>query len=87
MSAANQEEILELLGEVDDLIVERLMDTGASLDEIGEALDDLQDERRFAEERHVGSSERVLAVRAILEELLDDAVDDYDGRMVPMQSA
>jgi len=83
MSVANQEEILELLGEVDDLIVERLMATGASLDEIGEALDDIEDDRRFAEERHVGSSERVLAVRAILEDLLEDAVDEYDGRMTP----
>src|SRR5262249_55240462 len=42
MPPATREEICEMLGEVDESIVMRVLDTGASVDEIGEALDALQ---------------------------------------------
>lgn len=79
MNAASHQEIAAVLGEVDDLIVQRIADTGASLDEIGEALDQLEDELQFGEEDRLPTSPRVAQVRAILEELVDDiAGADYE---------
>jgi len=40
-------ELRELLGDADDLMIERVIDTGASLDEVVEALAGLEDERNF----------------------------------------
>ena len=76
---ANHAQIVELLGDVDELYVKRLEDTGASLDEIGEALDDLRKEDELGE-RAQPTSARVAEVRAILEELLDtgDDIAGYD---------
>jgi hypothetical protein len=79
MSAANLEEIVALLGDVDELIVERLVNTGASVDEIGEALDALEDEQRFGEEPRLDSSPRVTEARAILEELFAEDEHEDDG--------
>ncbi|MBA3540530.1 MAG: hypothetical protein H0T79_13050 [Deltaproteobacteria bacterium] len=74
--AASREEVVELLGEVDDLIVERVLETGASVEEIAEALDTFQDEHQFGEQPHTPSSTRVVEVRSILSELPDDVADD-----------
>ena len=69
MAAATADEIGELLEErVDETIVERIANTGASLDEVNEALEDLEYEARFGETRE-SSSPRVEEVRAILEEV------------------
>lgn len=78
MTTATHAQIVELLGDVDELYVRRLEDTGASLDEIGEALGDLEDEDRLGEPPRMTTSPRVAEVRAILEELLDDTEDDLD---------
>jgi hypothetical protein len=82
MSAASHDDIVEILGDVDDLFVERIVDTGASIHEIAEALDDLEDERRFGEQHRVEASPRVAAVRAILEELLDEGDEDTSWPVV-----
>src|SRR5438552_1812210 len=66
---AAREEIAALLGEVDASYIDRVYDVGASLDEIGEALDDL--EGKFPETRHLPSSTRVSEVREVLNELFD----------------
>jgi DNA-binding transcriptional MerR regulator len=79
MTTAGYEQIVELLGDVDPLFVRRLEDTGASLDVIGEALGELEDDQH-GEEQRSASSPRVAEVRAILEELMDDPEDDQDGR-------
>lgn len=76
MTTATHAQIAELLGDVDDLFVKRLEDTGASLDEIGEALGDLESENVRGEPPHVPSSPRVAEVRAIIEELMDTNDDD-----------
>lgn len=85
--AATSEEVTELLGEhVDESIIERLVDTGATLEQIGEALDDLEHERRFSEPR-TPSSTAVAAARAVLEELpfdteeteAEDVEEDLEG--------
>jgi DNA-binding transcriptional MerR regulator len=78
MTTASYEQIVELLGDADPLYVKRIEETGASLDEIGEALSDLEDERS-GQARRIASSGRVLEVRAILDELLDEP-EDEDGR-------
>ena len=69
MMRATPEEITALLGEhVDESIAERIAATGASIDEIGEAIDDLDYERSYGEPRE-SSSSRIEEVRTILEEL------------------
>jgi hypothetical protein len=79
MTTATQAQIVELLGEVDDLFVKRIEDTGASLDEIGEALGGLESEDVRGEPPHIASSPRVAEVRAILAELMDTDDDDPEG--------
>ncbi len=79
MTAATHEEIVALIGDVDDLLLERLVATGASADEIREAQADLVDEHRFQEGRIVGVSPRVAEVRAILEDVDDDLDDEADA--------
>jgi hypothetical protein len=69
MPPATREEVAALLGDVDDSYVDRVLDTGASLDEIGEAIDDL--EGKLTEPRHVPSTVSVAEVHEILEELFD----------------
>jgi hypothetical protein len=78
MTTASYQQIVEMVGEVDPLFVKRIEDTGASLEEIGEALSDVESERLGAERRLV-SSPRVAEVRAILDEMLDDPDDDESG--------
>src|SRR5512147_2260570 len=68
MTRANADEVTDLLGEhVDDTVVDRIVNLGASADEIGEALDDLDYERTFGEPREA-SSTRIEELRRILEE-------------------
>src|SRR4051794_39894129 len=78
MTTATHAQIVELLGDADDLFVKRIADTGASLDEIGEALGDLQSEDVLGEPPRIASSPRVAEVRAILEELMDTEDDDLE---------
>ena len=86
MTTASYEQIVEVLGDVDPLFVRRVEDTGASLDEIGEALGDLEDEDAGGE-RRIASSPRVAEVRAILEELFDDPEEGDDGRGVSLEGS
>lgn len=75
MNAATYEQVVAVLGDVDDLAVRRIVETGASLDEIGEALDLLEAERDDASRlaaQPIAVSPRVATVRAILDELLDE---------------
>jgi len=71
-----------MLGEVDPLIVERILATGASTEEIGEALLVAEDTHGFGELPHQPSSPRVAEVCAVLDELdvLDEDAYDDDGR-------
>jgi hypothetical protein len=66
-SIVNREEVAALLGDVDDDVVERIAGTGATIDELGAAVDDLDHERRFGERRVPGST-KIAEVRGILEE-------------------
>jgi hypothetical protein len=84
MPPTTHAQIVELLGDVDDLFVKRIADTGASLDEIGEALGDLENEEVLGEPPHIPSSPRVAEVRAILEELMDSDERDLEEGYRPL---
>jgi hypothetical protein len=75
---ATSYDVARVIGDVDPGIVERIVLTGASADEITEAVRELEDERGFGEMHHVGSSARVAEVRAILDDfyVLDPDVDE-----------
>ncbi len=69
MASATVEEIRALLGDTDELVIERIEETGASTGEIAEAL-----KARSGEEPLDPSSSRVAEVIAILDRF--DADDD-----------
>jgi hypothetical protein len=77
---ATEVDVNRLLGDVDPLIIERVLAIGASADEIDEALQDVQDEDGFGERFHEPSSTRVASVRALLEDTLFPEPDrDEEG--------
>jgi len=65
----SREEVAALLGDVDDTIAERIAAIGATPDELGAALDDLDHERHFGE-RRIPASTKIAEVREVLEELV-----------------
>lgn len=77
---ATRDEIRTLLGDADDLMVKRVLETGASTDEIAEALRSLANEDE-ADAEAVTYSTNVANVRAILGDLA--ASEDDDDRVVP----
>ena len=81
-STATATDISRLLGDVDPLVLDRILETGASADEIGEALRVVEQEHGFGvgEEPYEPSSSRVAEVRAILEEL-DIVEGDEDDQI------
>lgn len=70
--SVSREELASLLGDVDASVAERIAGTGATVDELGAALDDLDHERRFGE-RRVPASAKIAEVRGILEEVQIEA--------------
>ncbi len=78
-SAATATDVSRLLGDVDPMVLERILATGATPDEIGEALREVEDERGFGEEPHAPSSPRVAEVRTVLSELAElEGEDDIE---------
>jgi hypothetical protein len=77
--AATPEEIRALLGEVEPSFIDRIIETGASLAEITEAIDDL--EGQFTAP-HVPSTVRVAEAREILGELIGN---DAGPRSFPIR--
>jgi hypothetical protein len=82
---ATHDEVAELLGDaVDDSIIDRIVLTGASVDDIADAIEDVEHEVRF-DERRMPTSTLVAEVRSIIEELpFDDEVEyvrDDDERI------
>jgi hypothetical protein len=80
---ATANDVSRLLGEVDPLVLERILTTGASADEIAEALTVAEDERGFGEEPHEPSTPKVAEVRALIDEMavLDPEVPDDEDVM------
>ena len=67
---ARSEDIAALVGTIDAEVVDKLVATGATLDEIAQALAVVEDSLRFDDHLAVLPSPRVAAVRALLEPLL-----------------
>lgn len=71
MPNVTADELEVLIGDVNPLMIERIVATQATGAEVAEALADVEDERQF-QERRAPTSPRVTEVRAILDELLAD---------------
>jgi hypoxanthine phosphoribosyltransferase len=69
---ATSAEIIHLIGEVDALVIDNILDTRASFAEVAEALASIEDEEAYGDLRHLPSSPRVAEVRAILEDVVLD---------------
>ncbi|HEY5949482.1 MAG TPA: hypothetical protein VIV40_28505 [Kofleriaceae bacterium] len=82
-NSATATDVNRLLGDVDPLVLERILATGATPDEIGEALRVVEDERGFGEQPHEPSSPKVTEVRSLLQELsvLDSDVEPDEDQM------
>lgn len=79
-TSATAAHVTELLGEVDPITLEKLLATGASTDEIAEAMVEIEDEDAFGEVHRTPSSPRVQEVRSILEEhAFQDGEDELDA--------
>jgi hypothetical protein len=74
---ATREDVQSILGDLDDLVIERVLATGATSEEIAEALASLDDAQRSGDQPHLPTSGTVVEVRAILQELAAD--DQEDG--------
>ena len=72
---ATRDEVVMLLGEIDVWYVDRILDIGASIDEISEAIGAL--EGRLAEPQNLPSTARVAEVREVLRELTEAALGSH----------
>ena len=76
---ATANEVRDVLGDVDDLVVERVLETGASVDEIASALSSLEYQQVLGEGSSAPVTGPALTVRAILEENLAEPEGDEDA--------
>jgi hypothetical protein len=75
---ATAADIVALLGELEPLAIDRLLATGATSAEVAEAVSAIEDEDAFGEIHHEPSSPREAEVRAILEELVFETVEERE---------
>jgi hypothetical protein len=74
---ATAQDVEAMLGELDAIVVERILATHATADEVAEAVGAIEDEDGFGEP-HQPSSPREAEVRAILESLVFEASEDVE---------
>jgi len=79
---ATADDLQELLGDLDELVVERILEIGASAEEVAEALADVEEERQSGKRREVISA-RAAEVRAILEDVLLEEDEEAGFAMGP----
>ncbi len=77
--SASTGEIVDLLGAVEPLTLDRLLATGATIGEIAEAVGAIEDEQAFGEVHHSPSTQRVAEVQAILEDLMFESFEEREG--------
>jgi hypothetical protein len=75
---ATANEVRDVLGDVDDLVVERVLETGASVEEIASAMASLEYQQVLGERGSEVVTGPTLTVRAILEECLAEPEGDED---------
>jgi hypothetical protein len=78
---ASASEIVDLLGELEPLTLEKLVATGATIDEVAEAISAIEDEDAFGEVHHAPSTPREAEVRAILEDLVFEDFEDRESEI------
>jgi len=76
---ASASEILGLLGELEPLTLEKLLATRATIGEVAEAVSAIEDEDAFGEIHHAPSTSREAEVRAILEQLLFENLEERES--------
>ena len=76
---ATAAELVELLGELEPLTLEKLQATGATIDEVANAVSAIEDEDAFGEDSHAPSSRREAEVRAILQELVFEDFEESES--------
>jgi hypothetical protein len=69
---ATRNDIVRRLGEIDPLTIARILAIAPTIDELGQAVDLMEDELGFADEPRTPSSARVANVRAVLSEIVAD---------------
>jgi len=75
---ATANEVRDVLGDVDDLVVERVLETGASVEEIASAMASLEYQQVLGERGSEAVTGPTLTVRAILEEYLAEPEAEED---------
>lgn len=75
---ATANEVRDVLGDVDDLVVERVLETGASVEEIASAVASLEYQQVLGEASAAQVTGPTLTVRAILEECLPEPDAEED---------
>ncbi|HWU86006.1 MAG TPA: hypothetical protein VN253_01975 [Kofleriaceae bacterium] len=70
--SVSREDLAELFDGLDSSIIQRITETGATAEEVGAALDDLDHERRYCE-RRVPASAKIAELRAILEDAASES--------------
>jgi tRNA(Ser,Leu) C12 N-acetylase TAN1 len=78
---ASASEIVDLLGELEPLTLEKLVATGATIGEVAEAVSAIEDEDAFGEMHHAPSTPREAEVRAILEDLVFEDFEDRESEI------
>jgi len=76
---ASADDLVDLLGELAPLTLEKLLATGATIDEVAEAVSAIEDEDSFGEVHHAPSSPREAEVRAILEDLMFESFEERES--------
>ncbi|MGE3765293.1 MAG: THUMP domain-containing protein [Kofleriaceae bacterium] len=76
---ATSSELVELLGELEPLTLEKLLATRATADEVAEAVSAIEDEDGFGEVHHAPSTPREAEVRAILEDLVFESFEEQES--------
>lgn len=76
---ATASEIVELLGEIEPLTVQKLVATHATIEEVAEAVSAIEDEATVGEVHHAPATTREAAVRAILEALMFESFEEWES--------
>lgn len=75
---ASTPELIDLLGAVEPITLDRLLATGATIAEVAEAVSAIEDEQAFGEVHHSPSTPRVAEVQAILEDLMFESFEERE---------
>lgn len=76
---ASAAEIVRILGDLEPLTLEKILATGATIDEVAEAVNAIEEEDSFGEIHRAPSSAREAELRAILEALVFEDFEEGES--------